>query len=88
MQTERRKFTLCRGAARLRSVIKITLQRYNENPDGAILKIECFTIGICSASNETRLARNRYLLDVYGYIGLDVGHLIRRLVALQYTSVT
>jgi len=40
------------------------LQRYDENPDGAILKTECFAVGICPVSNETRLARSRYLLDV------------------------
>ena len=40
------------------------MQRYDENPDGAILKTEVFAVGICRASNETRLARSRYLLDV------------------------
>ena len=42
------------------------LQRYDENPDGAILKTECFAVGICSVSNETRLARSRYLQ--YGWV--------------------
>ena len=42
-------------------MIKITLQRYDENPDGTILKTEVFAVGICSVPNETRLARNRYL---------------------------
>jgi hypothetical protein len=41
--------------------IQITLQRYGENPDGAILKTEVFAVGIWSASTETRLARSRYL---------------------------
>ena len=42
----------------------ITLQRYDENPDGTILKTEAFAVGICRVSNETRLAKSRYLLDV------------------------
>ena len=58
----------------------ITLQRYDENPDGAILKIECFTVGICSVSNETQLARSRYLLDELHFRGitwLRIGLLVR-----------
>ena len=40
--------------------IQITVQNYTNNPDATILKTECFTIGTCSVSNETRLARSRY----------------------------
>ena len=41
-------------------MINFRLQRYGENPDGAILKNECFTVGTCRVPNETRLARSRY----------------------------
>ena len=46
----------------LRGVIKITLQRYDENPNGTILKNVCFTVGICRVPNEMRLARIGYFL--------------------------
>ena len=44
-------------------MINFRLQRYGENPDGTILKNECFTVGTCRVPNETRLARSRYLLQ-------------------------
>jgi hypothetical protein len=31
------------------------MQRYNENPDGAILKNKCFAIGMCMNANEIQL---------------------------------
>ena len=42
-------------------VIRIRVQRYDENPDGTILKTECSAVGNYEISTETLLIKSRYL---------------------------
>ena len=63
------------------------MQRYDENPDGTILKTEVFDVGIRRTSNETRLARNRYSCEANIYFSYLCLLYQRKTVSLHRDSV-